>query len=363
MTSYSNFLLITKSLDKSPQGGRELLCKLNHDVLHKMYGDKLYLFELSAERLHGVFAYFSAFLGNIDGLNNGSILNAVSIINQDCVGKVFIDGSNLGKLVSYVKLHYPTIEITTFFHNVEARFFWGAFIQNKSLRALAVLIANYLAERKAVRNSDKIICLSKRDSQLLYKLYGRKATHIAPMALEDKYQASTTEKVVISSKKFALFVGGAFYANQSGIAWFVREVVPKINLPIYIVGRGLDEFREELEVPGKVFVIGAVDSLAEWYRDAQFVIAPIFDGSGMKTKIAEALMHGKKVIGSPEAFSGYEDVVSQAGWLCHTTDDFVNAVFRAQIEIIEPFDVNLREIYLQRYSLAAAHERLKCILS
>ena len=41
-------------------------------------------------------------------------------------------------------------------------------------------------------------------------------------------------------------------------------------------------------------VVGEVESLAQWYHDAYFVVAPIFDGSGMKTKVAEALMYGKE---------------------------------------------------------------------
>ena len=40
---------------------------------------------------------------------------------------------------------------------------------------------------------------------------------------------------------YALFVGGAFYANQSGIRWFVENVVPEVSIKTCIVGRGLEE--------------------------------------------------------------------------------------------------------------------------
>jgi len=224
------------------------------------------------------------------------------------------------------------------------------------------MVVNYLAERKAVQHSDKLICLSQRDSRLLKKVYGRAATHIAPMVMEDKCPESFLSGSGQRPEHFALFVGGTFYANRTGIEWFVREVAPRIDLPIYIVGRGFEELREELETPGKVFVVGAVESLADWYHRAQFVIAPIFDGSGMKTKVAEALMYGKKIVGTAEAFSGYEDVVDQAGWVCETADDFVANIEAAAQGITTAFDAGLREIYVNKYSFDAARDRLEAIL-
>lgn len=71
---------------------------------------------------------------------------------------------------------------------------------------------------------------------------------------------------------------------------------PRIGLRICIVGHGVEEMRSRLERPGKVEVVGPVDGLDEWYLNARAVVAPIFDGSGMKTKIAEALMFGKRIV-------------------------------------------------------------------
>lgn len=361
--SNGKILLVTKTLDSSPSGGRELLCKLNHDALIALYGERLFLFELPVGRLSSARKSLTAFCGHIDGLNTKTIQSAHAVIERESVSKVFVDGSNLGSFVAETKQRLPAVEVITFFHNVETRFFWGAFCKNKTVHAAGVIVANYLAERKAVRWSDKVICLNQRDSRLLKKLYGRGATHIAPMALEDKLPSSFNHKTEFSdSQPYALFVGGTFYANQAGITWFVREVAPRTDMPIYIVGRGFEALRSELELPGKVTVVGAVDSLAEWYMRAQFVIAPIFDGSGMKTKVAEALMYGKKVIGTPEAFTGYEDIINQAGWVCSSADDFVVAIATAKKEVTHPFDIILRQIFLEQYSFDAAKKRYKRIL-
>jgi len=331
-------------------------------VLKQIFGAQFYLFGLSKDPIGDISSVANAFRGHLDGLNNETIATILNKIGSQDIRLVFVDGSNYGEIVKAIKERFPQVHVCTFFHNAEARFFFGALLEHRNIRSLGILMANYLAERKAVRYSDKIICLSERDSDQLRKLYGRTATHISPMALADKFDVGIASLGTAKNGPFALFVGGGFYANRAGIVWFVKNVVPRISIKTCIVGRGLEDLRDELECAGKVELIGAVERLAPWYAGAQFVIAPIFDGSGMKTKVAEALMFGKKVIGTPEAFSGYENVVGRAGWVCSTADEFVAAIGQAQDEIVHSFDTGLRALYEEKYSLPAAQTRLAEIL-
>ena len=96
-------MFLTKQLDMSPTGGRELLCKLNHDALQDIYGERFVLFELSRGPLQGIRSVLSAFKGYIDGLDESTIASALQIIQRESVGKVFVDGSNLGGFVKEVK--------------------------------------------------------------------------------------------------------------------------------------------------------------------------------------------------------------------------------------------------------------------
>ena len=356
-------MLLTKQLNMKPTGGRELLCKLNHDAMKEIFGEQLVLFELPRRPQQGLSSILRAIKANIDGLDESVIATGLQLIQRENVDKVIVDGSNLGAFAKAVKKNLPYIEVSTFFHNVEARFFMGSLREQKTLRAVAVLVVNYLAERYAVGYSDKIICMSRRDSSLLQKVYGRAASHISPMALQDKMPSNFDQCSTQQQQKFALFVGGDFYANRAGISWFVQHVVPHIHIKICIVGHGFEAYRAELEREGKVQVVGAVGDLAGWYRNAQFVIAPIFDGSGMKTKVAEALMYGKKIIGTPEAFSGYEDVINRAGWCCASAEDFVATIDSAQSLVTQAFYPELRSLYEQKYSFPAAVSRLAAVLS
>lgn len=355
-------LLLTNAVDHTPSGGREMLCKLNYDILNDMYVDNCTVFELEKNSINGFKSIFQAFFGYIDGLTHESIKKALQVIRDKNIDKIFVDGSNFGGFVKIVKNQFPSIQIYTFFHNVESRFFLGAFKQKKSPRSLAILMVNYLAERKSVKYSDKVICINDRDSKQLQNLYCKSATDLYPMSLEDKMPLDFESLPFVTKEEFALFVGGAFYANQAGIFWFIKNVVPHITIKTYIVGRGLEKFRNQLETNDKVKVIGEVDSLAQWYHDAKFVVAPIFDGSGMKTKVAEALMYGKMIVGTPEAFSGYENFTKQAGCVCNNAEEFISVINLSGTMVNSLFDNDLRKIYEENFSFMAAKLRLKDIM-
>lgn len=356
----SSVLLITNTIESAPRGGREMLCRLNRDALVDLLGDRLVVWELERRPIRGVRATLRSLQGQIDGVSADSIAGILELIASRKITKVFVDGSNLGAVVRTIKRRSPAVEVITFFHNAEAAFFLGSLRRMPSVRAAGVLLANFVAERWSATLSDKRVCLTWRDSDVLARVYGRGATHIAPMALREPPSRPNSEPSVPSSR-FALFVGGVFYANRVGIEWFIRNVVPRINMDLCVVGKGFETYRSQLERQ-RVRVIGGVDDLSAWYRAAHVVVAPIFDGSGMKTKVAEALMYGKHVVGSPEAFVGYEDVVDQVGWSCRTPDEFVAALDVAVRTNFEACDPGLRSIFEMNYSYAAARARLASVL-
>lgn len=335
---------------------------LVRDCLTHELRERLHVEELPAASPRGIRDGIDALYGYIDGVTSPREEAILARVQSEKIGRLFLDGSNLGRLASAVKRRDPGIEVVTLFHNVEARFFAGALRERPSLRALAVLVANYGAERHAVRFSDKRITLNRRDGDGIGRLYGRSATDLLPMAIADLRATSLEPSARPVREDYLLFVGGGFYANRAGIRWFAKEVAPHIALVTCVVGRGLGDLRAELESGGKVRLIGEVDNLAPWYRHAKAVIAPIFDGSGMKTKVAEALMHGKRVVGTSEAFVGYDEVAGQVGWICDTRDAFIAAIREIERATLPQFDAALRLLYERHYSFEAAKSRLAAIL-
>lgn len=355
----SRVLLVTKKIAGDLRGGREMLLTLNRDCLQEIFESDLFVVELEAVPVRSVADLLAAMNGHIDGVNKGSVDTIVRMVEREGIRQVFIDGSNMGAVASALKERAKAVEITTFFHNVEARFFLGALSASRTLRAFLVLVANYVAERKAVKHSDFIVCLSETDSELLGRTYGRRASSIFPLAIRDKMKATSdsVEAGASGRSPYLLFVGSAFYANKAGILWFAENVAPHIQMETVVVGRGMEALKPRLEQGGKMRVVGGVDDLGRWYRGASIVIAPIFDGSGMKTKVAEALMFGKKVIGTPQAFSGYEDIAERVGWICKNKDDFIATLNSLNGVSLPVFDSQLRSLYESRYSYPAARAR------
>lgn len=351
-------LMITPRRAPGAVGGREQLSALHERCLRDLVGSRLVVHRLDPAPPAGARGIATALGGRIDGVTATSEAAVRTAIDAGKFDHLWLDGSNLGRLAAIAKLARPSTQVITFCHNVEARFFFGGLRHRPGPRALAVLAANLAAERRAVRHSDRLVALSARDSALLRRLYRRGASDILPLAIDDVGAVGQRDATAGSG---LLFVGGAFFANLSGMRWFAAKVAPRLNTRTIVVGRGFEAYRRELEASGKVEVVGGVGDLAPYYAAARAVIAPIFDGSGMKTKVAEAMMYGKKVIGTREAFSGYEAIADLAGWRADTPDEWIAAAARAEDEATA-FDPVLRELYEAHHSPAAASRGIAAIL-
>lgn len=345
-------LLLTTDDPARPAGGRERLSRLLHHELDGLF-DKVV-----TQRLTGRTTVLSGFKGMLNGLNPQFIAATIADIRAQGHDTVLLDGSNLGAAARGIARALPQVRIVTYFHNCETRFFADALRAAPGPRALAVLAGHWRAERMALRWSSTRIALSARDSGELARRFGRGADALLPLAMAADWRADVSPEPRAVGK--ALFVGGGFFGNLGALDWYARQVAPQMAGQTVVVGRGLEQLAGQL--PGNMELIGAVDDLAPWYAGASTVVAPILAGSGMKTKVAEALMHGKQVVGTAEAFSGYGDAVVMAN--CQTDDpqDMARAI-TARLSAPPPaFDPAQRALYERHHSPAALRAGLRAIL-
>jgi hypothetical protein len=54
-----------------------------------------------------------------------------------------------------------------------------------------------------------------------------------------------------------------------------------------------------------VRMLGTVSNVRDFYREVDVVLAPVNRGSGMKVKVAEALVYGRPVVATPPALDGF----------------------------------------------------------
>ena len=179
-----------------------------------------------------------------------------------------------------------------------------------------------------------------------------------PVFIADKFSDNKGENP--GYRDFSLlFIGSNFGPNLSGLKWFAENVMSQLpeGISLYVVGQGMKVLEEEPTYQkNNIHIIGEVEDLAPWYYHADLVVEPIFEGDGMKTKTVEAMMFGKTILGSDEAFCGYEGLNN---YLCNTADEFVNRINCYKKNGVEKFNDEIRSIYLDKYSEEAVLSTMK----
>jgi len=253
---------------------------------------------------------------------------------------VFLDNSYM-PIPSWLYRRYRT---WVFFHNVECDY-TAASGADESEAARIVR-----QERMAVAGAEKIIAISADDSARLKEVYGRAADHVLPVSREDCFAAPDAADP--DEQPYLLFVGCDFFGNTEGLFRFIEEGLDSTGLPLKVVGSGMDKYAGRYPDKNVTFV-GYVPDLGAAYAGALAVVSPILSGAGMKTKIVEALMYGKRIFGTDAAFTGYGDIERYAeAYRCRDVADMANrirSVLGSDIARLPRQSPRSREAFLTRY--------------
>lgn len=323
--------------------GADAVNKRNIQLLQDFFSEKLIFQNLiestTKDKLLG-------YMGGLTPLVEKQILQTIKDNN---IQVVFISHSALGRVAKKIKSNFPDIKIITFYHNIEKQYA-KTYLKYQGLKALPFYFLATTNEYLSVKYSDIHIVLNGRDNNLFFNYYGKYADAVLPVSYEDKFQEEKVQIFSSTNEKFTiLFIGVAFFPNVSGITWFIDNVLVNIDAELIIIGKGMDDYFKDLKNK-KVKVYGYVEDLSNYYYNADVVIAPIFTGGGMKTKIAEAMMYGKTILGTEEAFEGY-DLVKETHFLFNTAEDCREIITALQNdEETSKFNKLSRKCFLDNYS-------------
>ncbi|MFM1990455.1 MAG: hypothetical protein RJA99_3412 [Pseudomonadota bacterium] len=128
----------------------------------------------------------------------------------------------------------------------------------------------------------------------------------------------------LHERRDLLFVAGfAHPPNASAAVWLVEEVLPKVleqapDVGVWLVGSNPSESVKRLASP-RVRVTGFVSDevLADHYRRARAVVAPLRYGGGMKGKVIEAMRFGVPTVTTAAGAQGLDAAL---GFLSVTDD-------------------------------------------
>ena len=294
--------------------------------------------------------------GHMPPVLNQDIRLVLKVIDNKKIDCVFLDRSLFGIIAKTIKKRKRQVKIITFFHNIESDYI-KAIISNKLKQTIYYQMA-YKEEKLSVQYSDKIIALTRRDSDNINKLFGKKADEVIPITFADKLQEvkeiSCESPDPYEHHPAGIMVSGLRNDTRENINWLLDNVAPKTpDVCYYLIGRGLEQERAAFERKN-VKVIGSVDDLLPYYYYADFVVLPVIVGAGMKVKTAEAMMYGKTIFGTDEALVGYDIEDNKIGARCNSAEEFIKVINEYSNKNNNRFNEYSRQVYIEKYSTASS---------
>lgn len=154
-----------------------------------------------------------------------------------------------------------------------------------------------LAEKRYADLFERVIFVSPIETDEFNKKY--KTNRAVTVGLGVDYQYFSEKLLVNKNKGKVTFVGNmATPANADSVRYIINQVLPRSkNIDSLVcVGNCPDSLRKEYCKNNKVFFTGKVDDLRTYVEESMVFLAPIAYGTGIKTKILEAMAMGMPVV-------------------------------------------------------------------
>ena len=297
---------------------------------------------------------------------NSSIIRTISdMVGEYKIQKIFFDESYFGKLVRRIKKDHPHVKLTVFYHDIERILYWD-WVKKRGLSFVPDFLTVSYNEFLTAKHADQNLVLNERDARLYEKVYRKRPDGLLPMAVASPdFSASERVEMVGVEKKYKhliLLVGAYYYPNLNGLRWFADHVMKQLSddYLLVVVGRGMEKVREEYTNFSNIYIVGGVESLAAYYNNADIVVAPIFEGGGMKQKTAEAFGYGRCFVGTTESLEGYEEELSYPFVFRSDSAEGMLAAFK-EIEKnqLYGYHAELNAVFRKKYSKEAMVQRLQ----
>ena len=147
----------------------------------------------------------------------------------------------------------------------------------------------YEAELKYAAIYDKVIFVSDKESGKLNEIFPNKSIDIPLGVNVDEF---TNCKLKVQKENNICFVGNMYVAaNIDTLKYISTEVLPyvKSEYTLYIIGKVSDQIKNDYANNKNIVFTGRVDNIYDVAKKCKLFLSPIIYGSGIKTKILEAM--------------------------------------------------------------------------
>lgn len=332
---------------------------------------KKYYLEIQRNKMK---AYLSRMLGYAEQMEL-NIKNILSIIKQKKIEIVILQNSRLGNISEKIKEHFPKVKIIQNFDNFEYEF---SRMFTKNMNIVVKIIEAYnvkKSEKKAIENMDLGIFLTEKDRKGVENFYNKKIQNyeIVPIIYDNIFN----KKKSIEKKNQVIFTGSLdMEANIEAGLFLIenyRQIFEKIELKLILAGRNpskkLNDKIKELKLELQIEIIAnpTREKMEKRLRESLIYISPVFEGSGMKTKLLEALFYGLPIIASEHTVIGYTNLNKQYIKIFKDKNineirDFINE-FLEKLKKVEIYtEEKIREYYFENFSIKNSIKELKKII-
>lgn len=215
-------------------------------------------------------------------------------------------------------------------------------------------------EKMILRLSDgKILCFSNKDRKIIKDYFNLESDKV-DFFINEEIKKINYDNICLS-RNFMFLGAWGRKENSDGLEWFLDNVMPHLNREVSftVVGSGLGgRLIAKLGQYSTIKVMGFVEDPYQLLAGSLGLIAPLFQGAGVKVKVIESLACGTPVIGTRIAFEGIEGVESRHLLECTEPLDYIRAM-----QQLESTDLSskreLRERFLANYPKDTFRDYLK----
>lgn len=225
-----------------------------------------------------------------------------------------------------------------------------------------VWLATERAETRVLNSLDNILLVTTDDEREA-RSAGARNTHVIPSGIDiEKIKPPVTEAL----PHRLVFVGSfSHHPNLDAMPWFVKEIFPLIrsevpDVEFSIVGANpTTEILELGNHPG-VSVYGSVPAVAPYIESSSIAVIPLRVGSGIKTKVIEAMAYGRPVVTTPVGAEGIQITEGKDVIVREDPSSFAQAVVSLIKDPVRAKAIGQagRSLVEKTYSKKAAAERL-----
>jgi glycosyltransferase involved in cell wall biosynthesis len=238
---------------------------------------------------------------------------------------------------------------------------------------LKILYYLELKKIKSILNRIDIPIIVKETDSKFYGLNTASCLSNLPFSffINKQNLAKEDNKEILTDKLIFGFIGKLSYGpNYLGLIDFINSVWNSFvennsQVKLLIAGSGEipQKLIEVINSSKNIDLMGFVETPELFWDKISVLVVPVAEGGGSNIKIAEAFIHGKKVIAHPFASRGYNDFVESGHLILpKDIDSWIKAISSSRISSSEEVDHLIQKAKFY-FDLDQWNEKLNSIIS